>query len=232
MRVSDLALVSGMRDTRATLAQWRRRPLRVLGEWTLLSAAVACLLLYAVYVIAKLTPPDPTPFLLPGYTRAPRVGDVGLVLLRNSLVLALHALACVAGFLAKSSLPRVVESSSGLSCLVHQHAGRPAIAFVVAATGFSLASQAYVLGGGASSIAAQLDLSPGVLLLALVPHALPELTALFLPLAAWVLASRRGEWHQLLAATFVTVAVAAPVLVASALVEVLLTPRLLSALTG
>ena len=33
------------------------------------------------------------------------------------------------------------------------------------------------------------------------PHAIPELVALFLPLAAWIIASRRGEWEQLLAAT-------------------------------
>ena len=44
------------------------------------------------------------------------------------------------------------------------------------------------------------------LILSVLPHALPELTALFLPLAAWLIASRRGEWNQLLAATFVTVA--------------------------
>ena len=30
--------------------------------------------------------------------------------------------------------------------------------------------------------------------------------ALFLPLAAWLIASRRGEWNQLLAATLITVA--------------------------
>ena len=53
-----------------------------------------------------------------------------------------------------------------------------------------------------------------MLLLGLLPHALPELTALFLPLAAWTLASRRGAWEELLAATIVTVAVAVPVLVA------------------
>jgi len=37
------------------------------------------------------------------------------------------------------------------------------------------------------------------------PHAILELIALFLPLAAWIIASRRGEWEQLLAATVVTV---------------------------
>ena len=54
---------------------------------------------------------------------------------------------------------------------------------------------------------------------------MPELTALFLPLAAWVIASRRGDWHELMAATLVTVGVAVPVLVAAALVEVYVSPR-------
>ena len=41
------------------------------------------------------------------------VGDFGFVLYRNGLVLALHALACVAGFMAGSSLPQVAEGYSG-----------------------------------------------------------------------------------------------------------------------
>ena len=64
-------------------------------------------------------------------------------------------------------------------------------------------------------------------MLALVPHALPELIALFLPLAAWMIASRRGDWHELLAATFVTVAIAVPILLAAAAVEMWVTPQLL-----
>jgi len=73
-------------------------------------------------------------------------------------------------------------------------------------------------------------MSPGVLLAALSLHAVPELTALFLPLAAWLVASRRGRWSELLAATFVTVAIAVPVLVASAFVETYVTPDLIRAL--
>jgi uncharacterized membrane protein SpoIIM required for sporulation len=62
-----------------------------------------------------------------------------------------------------------------------------------------------------------------------LPHALPELTALFLPLAAWLIASRRGEWSQLLAATLITVLLAIPVLIAAAAIEVYLWPRILEA---
>ena len=56
--------------------------------------------------------------------------------------------------------------------------------------------------------------------------------ALFLPLAAWIIASRRGDWDKLLAATLVTVALAVPMLVLSALWEVYVAPHLLQRLIG
>ena len=102
---------------------------------------------------------------------------------------------------------------------------------MVAATTFSLSAQAFVLGDDAAGVAGFLHVSPGLLLLGLLPHAMIELTALFLPLAAWIIASRRGEWDQLLAATFVTVAIAVPMLVVAALIEVYVSPHLFTALT-
>jgi uncharacterized membrane protein len=230
MNVNDLVLVQGMRDTKLTLATWNRHPALVLGPWLRLSALISVGLLLSVYVVAKLTPPDPTVYLIPGYTHEASIADYGHVLFRNSLVLALHALACVAGFIAGSSLPLSASHRSGLSRWVHEKAGPLAIAFVVGATLFSLGTQAFVIGGGAASISGQIGTSPGLLLLALVPHALPELIALFLPLAAWMIASRRGDWHELLAATVVTVAIAIPVLLAAAAVEVWFSPNLLLAL--
>jgi uncharacterized membrane protein SpoIIM required for sporulation len=149
------------------------------------------------------------------------------VLFRNSLVLALHSMACVAGFIAGSSLPLQAEHHRGWWRTVHEKAGPAAIAFVGAATTFSLCTQAYVLGDGVSTIAAQLGVSQAALMLTLLPHALLELFALFLPLAAWLLASRRGAWDELLAATAATTAIAVPVLVLAASAEVFVWPRLL-----
>jgi uncharacterized membrane protein len=157
---------------------------------------------------------------------------VGYVLYRNGLVLALHAMACVAGFIAGSSLPLEARRRSGISRWVHEKAGPMAIAFVIAATGFSLITQAFVLGQGAATLGAELGISHALLLAGLLPHALPELVALFLPLAAWMIASRRGDWHELLAATVVTVMLAVPVLVAAAFVEVYVSPGVLRALAG
>jgi hypothetical protein len=150
--------------------------------------------------------------------------------MRNGLVLLLHALACVAGFMAGSSLPAVAKEKHGLNRWVHERAGPAAIGFVVLATGFSLVTQAWILGGETAALSQQFELSPHVLLLTRLPHALPELVALFLPLAAWLIASRRGAWDELLAATLATVALAVPVIVVSSLVEVFVSPELLSAL--
>jgi len=158
--------------------------------------------------------------------------DVLRILGHNALVLALHAMACVAGFIAGSSLPLQAEHHTGLSRVVHERGGKLAMLFVVSATTFSLSAQAYVLGTSVAHVAGTLHTSPGLLLLGLLPHAVPELTALFLPLAAWIIASRRGEWDELLAATLVTVLIAVPVLVVSALSEVYVAPHVLHALIG
>jgi len=219
-----------MADTRLALRRWSGAPWRVLGPWLGLSLLIAAALLLAVLLVATAVKPDLTRYFVPGL-HAPATGaDYLHVLYRNSLVLALHAMACVAGFIAGSSLPQSAARRSGVDRWVHEKAGPLAIGFVVCATTFSLVSQAFALGAGASTLAAQLGVSPAVLLLGLLPHALPELVALFLPLGAWLVASRRGRWHELLAATFVTVAVAVPVLLASAAVELWGSPELLRAL--
>jgi hypothetical protein len=180
------------------------------------SLAISAALLVAVWVIARVSVPDPSPFSFLGRDGNPMVSEVAHVVGRNMLVLALHAMACVAGFIAGSSLPLEAERRSGISRWVHAKAGPLAIAFVVGATGFSLVTQALVLGHGASSLAAQLGVSP----------------ALFLPLAAWMIASRRGDWHELLAATVVTVMLAVPMLVVAAFVEVYVSPGVLRSLAG
>ena len=191
----------------------------------LASLAIAVLLLSATWVVAMLSVPDPGFF---ARRRTSAWEDFGFILYRNGLVLALHAMACVAGFMAGSSLPIVAEGHTGWWRRVHDRAGRLAMAFVGAATLFSLTTQAYALGLTAADVADAQSVPLGLLMVSLLPHAIPELCALFLPLAAWILASRRQAWNELLAATFVTTAIAVPVLVAAAAVEVWLSPHVIS----
>lgn len=228
----ELVVVQGLRDTRGTLARWNARPFATIGPWFASAAGICAALLGAVLVVAHLSKVDPTGYIQPGVTRPPELGDVGDILFRNSLVLTLHAMACVAGFIAGSSLPLEAERYSGAWRWVHDKAGPLAIGFVVAATTFSLLTQAYILGGSAKTLAAQEGMSTPLFVLGLLPHAVPELIGLFLPLAAWTSASRRGAWSELLAATFVTVAFAIPLVVAAAFVEVYVSPHLILALRG
>jgi hypothetical protein len=232
MDTSAYAFAHGVRHTRATLHAWQRMPGRVVGRWVLGSATAAIGLLLAVWAIAGMDGSYQQILRLQPPFAVGDLGDVVHVLASNMLVLALHAMACVAGFIAGSALPMQVEGRSGLSRWVHEHGGRLAIMFVVGATTFSLSAQAYLIGHTLAGVSNFLRVSPGLLLLGLFAHALPELIALFLPLAAWIIASRRGEWEQLLAATFVTVAIAVPVLVIAAFIEVYVSPHIFSALTG
>jgi hypothetical protein len=232
MNTSEYAFVSGVRSTREALAAWNREPWPVLRAWVLGSVGAAAVLLLGVWLVATLAP-GARPTALhdpPFFVGDPQ--DVLPILLGNSLVLTLHALACVAGFVAGSSLPLQAREHRGVVRFLHERGGSLAIGFVVVATLFSLTNQAYNIGMGLASASLTLGTSPGLLLFALLPHAVPELTALFLPLAAWIIASRRGDWDKLLAATFVTVAVAVPVLVVTALWEVYVAPHLLRGLIG
>ena len=88
----------------------------------------------AVFYVARMARPDPTPLIFPGVNDDGTFHDLVHVLIRNLLVLALHAMACVAGFIAGSSLPQQASSRSGLSKLVHEKAGPLAIGFVCCAT--------------------------------------------------------------------------------------------------
>jgi hypothetical protein len=223
----DFVVVQGLRDTRATFAMWHADKWRVLIPWFAGAFAIAVLLLGAVLLVAKLVTPDPSPLTIVGVTRDATIQDAGPILYRNSLVLALHAMACVAGFIAGSSLPMVAESKTGLWRKIHDTAGPAAIAFVAAATTFSLSTQAYALGAATADQSFHLGLTPLQLLLALTPHAIPELVALFLPLSAWLIASRRDNWHHLMAATFVTTAIAVPMLLASCAIELYVSPKIL-----
>jgi hypothetical protein len=227
MRTEQLALVRGWADTRAVLRDWQIRPAAVVVPWAAGSLVVALLLLASTWVVAMLTVPDPSYWVLQGVGRVGRWEDFFFVLYRNSLVLALHATACVAGFIAGTTLPVAAKGYRGWWRRVHDRAGKLAIVFVAFATLFSLATQAYALGSQAAGLAADREMPVALFLVGHLPHALPELCALFLPLAAWILASRRGAWHELLAATFVTTAIAVPVIVAAAVVEVWVTPHVL-----
>ena len=114
--VSRYAFMAGRQETRDTLRDWHHRPWPALGRWFAGGFGAAVLLLGATWAIAGVSGAGGftvqtigPPFHVGGWSQ------VGTILERNLLVLALHAMACVAGFIAGSSLPMQAESHSGLA---------------------------------------------------------------------------------------------------------------------
>lgn len=217
-----LAVVRGWPAARATLRAWRTRPLAVFAPWIAISFAIALILLGLVWLVGASSSADPTRLDLRQLLEVQDswLRDAWHLFRANMLVLALHAMACLAGFIVHLALtdpveeeyPRVAALSRGLAII--------AVGFVPLATVLSISTQAWVLGSRASTLADQLHLPVPTVLWTTVAHSLPELTAVFLPLAASLyLIIARGRPDQLLAATVASVIVAIPVIAASAVVE-------------
>jgi hypothetical protein len=194
----------------------------------LVSFCVASAMLVFVYIVSLLASGTDT-VSLPNILGRPRASDVLVVFLRNILVLALHGFVCLAGFMAMRALPEQAQYKSGLNRWVHDHASPFAMVFVSCATIFSITTQTWILGHQVADLSYSLSLPQSTLMLTVLPHALLELTAVFLPLAAFLMASRDENWHELLAATIVTVSVALPMIVVAAILEAYVWPQSLQA---
>jgi hypothetical protein len=108
---------------------------------------------------------------------------------------------------------------------------RLATATVVGLLLFAACRQAYVLGHGLAGYSDYFYVSRWRVWLGVLPHALPELTGIFLPVAAWLFASRHGSKRELPAFTVTAVLAALPLLVTAALLEVYVSPKAFRALT-
>lgn len=227
--LTQTVIGAGMAETRETLRVWGEAPWAVIQVWVAGGLAIALALLLATLAVAELSPATGRTYLI-GVFRPASGWELAHVLVRNLLVLALHAMVCVAGFLAKRSLPMQAQLRHGFDRWVHEHAGNAALVWVTSCTIFSLLTQAYALGHITRDASEVLHVSNAALLATLLPHALPELTAVFLPLAAWLIAARRGDWHQLMAASALATKVALPLVALAALIECYFTPELVRAL--
>lgn len=214
----------GWGETVEALRQWSARPRQIL-PWVLISLALSAGLLLAVLVIGSRTEAGPFSGVLFAADPRDRPIDVVTVVVRNMLVLALHLLVCLASYLAQRSLPLQGERLGGWRGTLHTRATVPALVAVYGLTAIALVQQATVLGAALADTSAASGEAPGVILLRLLPHATPELVAVFLPLSAAVWLGIRRRPEQLLAATLLCTAVGTPVLVLSALLEIYVADR-------
>jgi hypothetical protein len=201
--------------TRALFAAWAERPLPVLAPWAAGSLAIGAALLLSALAVALIA--GPSEAYVPVFADSSAgAADVGRILLRNTAVLALQVLVCVGAFICTRPGEQQRSRMTGL-------------AMIAGLSAWSFASQAWRLGHDLASAAHTLGLGPADLLARLCVHAVPELTALFLPLAACLSLARRGRSDDLAAAALLTAVVGLPVVACAAAVEVYLTPYVIPA---
>ena len=182
MDANQYALVHGMRSTRTTLERWQREPLPVL-------AGVA-----AGAALIGIVPADVRPRRCDQRRARPRVRTTSRAAPTGSRPIAPRRRSAPTGsswrstrsraspgFIAGSALPLSASKREGLSRWVHERARPVAFAWIVSVTAFSLIAQAVALGVIGSTLADSAEISPALLVLTVLPHALLELTAVFLP---------------------------------------------------
>ena len=153
MDANQFVLTHGMRQTRSILERWGDDPWPVLRTWLLGAVLIALGLLGGVTLTASLVKPDYGFHYGPTRPGGAVPADVVMVLARNSLVLALHAFACVAGFIAGATLPLTASTKTGFKRVIHEKARPIAFAWVIGVTCFSLCTQTIGLGLVGATIA-------------------------------------------------------------------------------
>lgn len=216
---AGLALVRGFPDAMRTIGRWARRPHRVLVPWLLVSLGIAIVLLLAVWAVAEVSPPGSRPSFMPALPAHDIDAHVWYLFRRNLLVLGLHAFACLAGYIVYASLTDPTLTPGRRMRAATRATATVALVFVPIATLLSMTTQAWILGAYASTAAAHSYVTVRDLLLSTAQHSVLELTAMFLPLAAWLVAVRRKRANELYAATIVSVLIAVPMIYGAAWIE-------------
>jgi hypothetical protein len=106
---------------------------------------------------------------------------------------------------------------------LQERAGPVAVLTIAGLTLFSLLSMTWTLGHQLASAANTLGYSDASLLLRLSVHAAPELTAVFLPLAACIRLVRGAREDDLAAAGLLCFSLALPFVAACAIIETFVT---------
>lgn len=126
-----VALERGWADVRASFGRWNRDLDSIIRVWMGTSLLVGCALLLATWAVSvRVAPGIP----IPAFDHVPSIAGALELLQRNGLVLLMHSLICLAGYMALTSMPIVALGYTGWKRRIHQAAGPFAIAFVTLVT--------------------------------------------------------------------------------------------------
>lgn len=221
------ASTAGTRVGWRALAGWPE-----VGRWAAIAGVVAVVLLGSVALIAAHLPGSFFAGIESGlFVRHHSVGDALYVFRRNLLVLGIHLCACwIGAIIGRRHEPASVRLGwvATLNRPVPAWMGRLALIYALVVTLLSVALQATALGRQLADVSRAANISSTYLLVLVLPHAVPELIAVFLPLGLFLLEARRGRLDRLGLWSLQAAAVALPVLLCAAAIETYVTPALVS----
>jgi uncharacterized membrane protein SpoIIM required for sporulation len=198
------------------------------GRWAAIAGAVAAVLLSSVALIAAHLPASYAAGIDSGlFSHHHNFGDALYVFRRNLLVLGIHLGACwIGAIIGRRHEPAPARWGwvGALHRPVPAWMGRLALFYALLVTLLSVAVQATALGQQLADLSRAANISSTHLLVLLLPHAVPELVAVFLPLGLFLLEARRGRLDRLGAWSLQAAAVALPVLLCAAVIETYVTP--------
>lgn len=196
-------------------------------RWLPVALVIAVTMLLAVLVVALLSgearrvPASGPPFVVGN------IYDAARTLGENLLVLLLYAM----GSLGASGVHRWRWGNAQHRAASRGLASRLAVATLVGLLVFVACRQGFVLAHGLAGYANFFYVPRWRLWLAVLPHALPELTGIFLPVAAWRCACREEMQQTLPALTAAAVLAALPLVASAALIETYVSPEVFRAVT-
>ena len=200
-----------------------------IGRWVTVAAVVAAALLGGVALVAAHTRGAYAAGIDSGLLiRHHAIGDALHVFRRNLLVLGIHLCACWIGAILGRPHRPAPERMGRLGRLhrpVPDWMGRAALLWALLVTLLSVGVQALALGRLLADISLAADVPRMQLLLLVLPHAIPELLAVFLPLGLFLLEAHRGRLERLGLWSLQAAAIALPVLLCAAAIETYVTPQ-------
>lgn len=149
---------------------------------------------------------------------------------RNMLVLLLHFFCCMIGAIIgrdHQPLPDRWQRFSVFHRQLPKWIGDLSLAYAFTVTLASIAIQTTGLGFILADLSSYSGLSPADLVLVILPHAPLELTAVFLPLALFLIQARRRQLEPLGRWVWQSFFIAVPMVAVAALIEISVTPHLM-----
>lgn len=210
-------------------ASWRE-----IRQWCGLSLLIALIMLAGVALSASFADADPSLGqynILLGADAAFSTpwADLWYLVYRNSLVLGIHFGACIIGAIIgrRHHDHDPLDNLGSYNPNLPEWVSKAALVYAWVVTMSSVVIQVSKIGLIISDFAAYIELAPWLVVLLVLPHAIPELTAIFLPLALFMIQARKNQLRVLGTRSLQAAAVAVPVIAVAACIEVFISPHLI-----